>query len=217
VPFSQSAYSEARDNADVEPDKLRMIYLGVDDAVGTDSVGVVKQPVVLTVSNIDDSTLTRKGLLVVAEVSRLMPDVDFVIAGAAQPEAIDRLRRAAGSNVRFTGFVSSAELEGLMRTSKVIFQPSLHEGFGMSVAEAMLHGAIPVVSQRFSLPELVGDAGFYGDPENPSTLKQSIRNALEAGPSASLVARSRIIREFSLNRRRTALLSLVNSICPRSP
>jgi glycosyltransferase involved in cell wall biosynthesis len=146
-----------------------------------------------------------------------MPDVDFVIAGAAQPEAIDRLRRAAGSNVRFTGFVSSAELEGLMRTSKVIFQPSLHEGFGMSVAEAMLHGAIPVVSQRFSLPELVGDAGFYGDPENPSTLKQSIRNALEAGPSASLVARSRIIREFSLNRRRTALLSLVNSICPRSP
>jgi glycosyltransferase involved in cell wall biosynthesis len=213
LPFSQSAHREARENADIKPEKLRMIYLGVDDATGAGSVELRKKPVVLTVSNVDESTLTRKGLLVVAELSRLLPEVEFLIVGPTKPEALKRLQNASGSNVRFTGFVSHDALERLMSTSKVIFQPSLHEGFGMSVAEAMLHGAIPVVSPRFSLPELVGDVGLYGDPSDPTTFLEPLRRALAGNREAAEAARARIVRDFSLARRRRELLAVVDSVC----
>ena len=214
VPFSWSAYREARDNAAVHPSKLHMVYLAVDESIGEASVSARKAPVVLTVSNIDDSTLTRKGLMTVATVSRLLPDIDFVIVGRAEPQALARLKSAAGTNVRFTGFVDGPTLDQLMSTSKVIFQPSLHEGFGMSVAEAMLHGAIPVVSSRFSLPEVVGEHGFYGEPDNPNELAESVRRALAAGPELGAAARERVVSQFALGHRRRALLELMELICP---
>lgn len=212
LPFSESAHREARQNVGVRAQKLQMIYLGIESRLGADAVAVAKKPVVLTVSNIDASTLIRKGLLIVAQVSRLMPDVQFVVAGRGQPEALATLREACGPNVLFTGFVDAASLEQLMGSSKVIFQPSLHEGFGMSVAEGMLHGAIPVVSARFSLPEVVGNAGLYGDPDDPSTFVPCIRAALTAGSHASEQARTQIVQNFSLEKRRVALQGLIDAI-----
>jgi glycosyltransferase involved in cell wall biosynthesis len=214
IPFSKSAYREARQNAGIDPKKLHLIYLGIDGHVGAEGIEVAKAPIVLTVSNIDESTLTRKGLMVVAAVTHLLPSVQFVIVGRSDPAAFERLRAAAGPNTRFMGFVDDATLQQLMSTAKVIFQPSLHEGFGMSVAEAMLHGAIPVVSDRFSLPEVVGEAGFYGDPDSPATFAESVSRGLAAGREGSAAARQRIVREFSLDRRRAALLSLMDQICP---
>lgn len=216
LPFSVSADREARENADVKPEKLRMIYLGVEAALGADSVELPKEPVVLTVSNIDESTLTRKGLLVVAELSRLMPDVEFLIVGPTKPDAFSRLKDAAGSNVRFTGFVSPDALNRFMGTSKVVLQPSLHEGFGMSVAEAMLHGAIPVVSRRFSLPEVVGDVGLFGDPSDPRTFVEPLRRALALPREAAEAARARIVDEFPLSKRRRELLGIFDAVCHRT-
>src|SRR4029077_1164088 len=84
-------------------------------------------------------------------------------------------------------------------------------------AEAMLHGAIPVVARRFSLPEVAGDVGLYGDPDEPRTFVRCLRDALNAGHDAATAARSRVVREFSLNKRRAALLALLDAICHASP
>lgn len=214
IPFSQSATREALDNAGVSSHKIKTVCLGVNDSIGHDSVGMQKRPTVLTVSITDESTLKRKGLETLAAVSRLMPEVEFLVVGRTDATTVARLRSLAGPNVRFTGFVDDSTLQQLMRTSKVVFQPSVHEGFGMAVAEAMLHGAIPVVSSRFSLPEVVGDTGFYGSPDEPQSFVSGLQSALRAPVQAAAAARNRIVRHFPLEKRRSQLLSLMESICP---
>jgi hypothetical protein len=72
------------------------------------------------------------------------------------------LRQAASPNVEFLGFVSDEELFSLYARASVYVQASMHEGFGLSVAEAMSAGCIPVVTRAGSLPEVVGDVGGFG-------------------------------------------------------
>jgi len=217
LPFSRSAERETRENGGVGADKVRMIYLATDDATpatGASGGDIAKQPVVLTVGNIDASTLTRKGLLTVAAVSRLMPDVQFLMVGAAEPSSLGQLRDAAGPNLTFTGRVDDANLHQLMASAKVVFQPSRHEGFGMAVAEAMLYGAVPVVSRLFSLPEVAGDIGYYGDPDNPASFVQAIRLALASPAEVGAAARAHVLKEFPIQRRRSALFSVLEGLLP---
>ena len=62
--------------------------------------------------------------------------------------------------------------------SKVFVSPSFWEGFGLHVLEAMACGVPVVVSNRGSLPEIVGDAGIIVDPENPEDISYGIQKVL---------------------------------------
>jgi glycosyltransferase involved in cell wall biosynthesis len=206
--FSESAYAEAVTNAKVDPRKLQTIPLGVDPAAGASSVDVAKSGFVLTIGNIDESTIHRKGLIAIARTSRLLPGTEFVMAGRSHPSALRQLQSIAGSNMTFPGFLPTEEVNRLMASAKVYLQPSLHEGFGLAVAEAMLHGAIPVVSNRFSLPEVVGDSGFYADPDDPGDMAAKVMLALGTGSAAGHACRRRVVENFDVARRRSALLQL---------
>src|SRR5207249_5213140 len=115
----------------------------------------------LTVGNVWRENLLRKGLLPFVQASRFLPDVRFVLAGAWKDNSIEELRKAAGPNVEFLGFVPDERLAELYEQASVYVQASLHEGFGMSLAEAMAAGCVPVASRCGALPEVVGDAGVY--------------------------------------------------------
>ena len=65
-------------------------------------------------------------------------------------------------------------------------QASLHEGFGLSLAEAMLAGAVPVVTSAGALPEVVGDTGVTIAEPTPAAVAGGVRAALELGPEAGL-------------------------------
>ena len=82
------------------------------------------------------------------------------------------LRRLAAElgireNVIFTGFVDDSDLPALYSGAKVYACPSLYEGFGFTVLEAMACGTPVVSSSAASLPEVAGDAALYLDPNNP--------------------------------------------------
>jgi len=209
VTYSDAGTREAEANALVERRRLEMIPLGFDIDTAPPAG---KERLVLTVSAIDESTIYRKGLLQVARVSRLLPDVRFILAGRSQPEALARLRYEAGDNMEFPGFVSDEELTALYRRAAVYLQPSLHEAFGCSVAEAMAHRCVPVVSRRGSLPEVVEDAGFYGDPDDLESVAAAVRKALDAGPAVAEAARTRIRDVFPATRRHDRLLELVDQV-----
>jgi len=133
--YSQSGAREVAENAGIPLERQQMIYLGFDaGTVGQKVPPAGKEVLVLTVARVNMSTMYRKGLLAVARVSRLLPDVPFVMAGWYDEDALKVLRREAGANVRFTGFVDDAELRSLFARAKIYFQPSLHEAFGCSVA-----------------------------------------------------------------------------------
>ena len=77
------------------------------------------------------------------------------------------------------GRVSDDELVGLYRGAAAFLDPTLYEGFGYGVLEAMACGAPVVASNRTSIPEVVGEAGLLCDPESPVELAGALRRVLE--------------------------------------
>jgi glycosyltransferase involved in cell wall biosynthesis len=82
------------------------------------------------------------------------------------------------SPVVFTGYVPDAELEVLYRQARLYVFPSLYEGFGLPALEAMAKGCPVASSDRASLPEILGDAALYFDPEDKSDIFSAIEKLL---------------------------------------
>lgn len=74
-------------------------------------------------------------------------------------------------DVIFTGYVESIDAPILLKGAEVFIFPSLYEGFGMPPLEAMACGTPVIVSNCSSLPEVVGDAGLYIDPNSINSIK----------------------------------------------
>jgi len=80
--------------------------------------------------------------------------------------------------VRFLGHVAATQLPFLLAGSAAFVFPSLYEGFGLPPLEAMASGVPVLVSDRASLPEVVGDAGITLDPTTPEATAKEIEALL---------------------------------------
>jgi glycosyltransferase involved in cell wall biosynthesis len=209
VLATNSHYSvgELERNVGIPPERVTVIHHGVPDPFGTDPIAPDR--VALTIGNVDTVNLERKGLRPFVRAAAELPDVRFAVIGRQLDGAAGALRAIAPPNVELTGFLEQDELEARLRRAAVYVQASQHEGFGVSVAEAMLAGAVPVVTPAGALPEVVGDAGVVVERADPAPLAAGIRQALEAGPERRRAARERVLREFSVDRRRRGLWELV--------
>jgi glycosyltransferase involved in cell wall biosynthesis len=78
------------------------------------------------------------------------------------------------NDIRFTGYVPDEDLPLLYNAASVFVFPSLYEGFGLPVLEAMQSGVSVVASDRSSIPEVVGDAGMTVDPRSPEALSNAL-------------------------------------------
>jgi glycosyltransferase involved in cell wall biosynthesis len=204
---SRYSLSEIERNTEVAPARVRVIHHGVPDPFGEDPGE--KEREALTVGAIDHTTLVQKGQIPFVEAARLLPDVTFTFAGKWLDDSVDELRRRAGENVRFTGWLSDEDLHATYRRAAVYVQASRHEGFGLAVAEAMLAGCVPVVMNVTAMPEVVGDAGVLIESQEPAEVAAAVRRALELGPDAARRARERILTEFPMERRREGILGVV--------
>ena len=204
---SEYSLSEIERNTPISPERVTVIHHGVPDPFGEDPGS--KERGALTVGAIDHTTLVQKGQLPFVEASRLLPDVTFTFAGKWLDGSVDELRTRAGDNVHFTGWLSDADLHDAYRRAAVYVQASLHEGFGLAVAEAMLAGDVPVVMNVTAMPEVVGDAGVLIDSQEPATVADGVRRALELGPGAARRARERVLTAFPMERRRDGILRVV--------
>ena len=81
-------------------------------------------------------------------------------------------------DVRFLDWVEAEELEGLYALAACFVFPSLYEGFGFPVLEAMSRGVPVACSDRSSLPEVAGDAALLFDPESPRAIADAIERLL---------------------------------------
>ena len=84
-------------------------------------------------------------------------------------------------DVRFLDWVSAEALEGLYAHCAAFVFPSLYEGFGLPVLEAMRRGAVVACSDRSSLPEVAGDAALLFDPEDVGEITSAIERLLAGG------------------------------------
>ncbi len=209
VLATNSHYSagELERNVGIPPDRVTVIHHGVPDPFQAEPGE--KDPLALTVGYVDHANLERKGLRPFVLAAAELPDVRFEVIGRWVDGAVGELRAMASPNVSFAGFLAQDELESQLTRAGAYVQASQHEGFGVSVAEAMLAGAIPVVSNAGALPEVVGDAGVILDSTEPKQLAEGIRTALDATPDQRRAARERVLTEFPVEGRRRGLESLI--------
>ena len=115
------------------------------------------------------------------------PGSDLVVVCTGAPDSrlddliLARDRFCLKERMHFTGFVSEAELAALYRRCRAVVYPSLYEGFGLPVLEAMSFGKPVVCSNAASLPEVGGDAAIYFDPRKPVDLAAAIEKVEVGG------------------------------------
>ncbi|HLN98953.1 MAG TPA: glycosyltransferase [Pyrinomonadaceae bacterium] len=209
--ITNSIYSreEAIKNAAVPGAQVNAFYHGVPDRFGSLPQGP-RARMALTVGNVDRSNLQRKGHEPFVRAAALLPDVDFVLVGNWKDDAIEHLRSIATPNVTFTGRINDAELLDYYRKAAVYVQPSLHEGFGLSVAEAMLAGCVPVTTRAGALSEVTGECGLRLSSTSPEEIGQGVRKALTFSEGQRRAIRNRILEQFPLSRRREQLKQLID-------
>ena len=208
VTNSYYSRNEAARNVPLPAEEVHPVYHGVNDPFKSFPQGS-RARIALTVGNVDRPNLRRKGHEPFVRTAALMPDVNFVLAGAWKDDAIEYLRSIATPNVTFTGWLSDEALCDNYRKAAVYVQASLHEGFGLSVAEAMLAGCIPVVTTAGALPELAGEYGVSIAEPMPDIIAQAISDALLFGDESRVLIRQSILDRFPMKKRAQALDELI--------
>jgi glycosyltransferase involved in cell wall biosynthesis len=123
-------------------------------------------------------------LALIGALARIAPERRPVLVMPGYPTAHEselRARAAAlgiAEDVRFPAWLSSAELEGLWAIARAFVFPSLYEGFGLPVLEAMVRGVPVACSNASSLPEVAGDAALLFDPQDEAAIATAISRLL---------------------------------------
>jgi glycosyltransferase involved in cell wall biosynthesis len=206
--FSQN---EAERNAGIPRERVHMIYHGLPDPFGSLPASP-RAGMALTVGNVERPNIVRKGHEAFVRAAAYVPELEFVLVGNWKDDAIEYLKAIATPNVTFTGWVDNGRLLDYYRRASVYVQASAHEGFGLSVAEAMLAGCIPVVTPAGALPEVVGDAGLYLNSADPTYVAERIRAAHAMSERDRLFARERILNLFPMNKRAQMMERVIDGL-----
>lgn len=188
---SESTRRDLLDVYNVPPEKVHVLYSGVDDRFYpiTDPIltkrtlahyGIGGEPYIFTIGTIQPRKNYER---LVEAVHRLnWPDLHLVIAGAKgwleSPLYQWIAQLGMQERVRFLGFVPDEDLPVLYSSAQVFAFPSLYEGFGLPPLEAMACGTPIVVSNRSSLPEVVGDAGLQVDPIDVDAIADALSRVI---------------------------------------
>lgn len=171
----------------VAPERITVIHAGADERFRVfDSPLAVSAVLhryglagryVLYVGGFDP----RKNVAALIEAyarSRAAKEVDLVLVGQLTAEVahLSRRARALGvdSRTRLAGYVPDDDLPALYNGAAVFVYPSVYEGFGLQLAEAMACGVPVVSSNRTSLPEVLDGAGILVDPEEMDAMADAI-------------------------------------------
>jgi glycosyltransferase involved in cell wall biosynthesis len=130
----------------------------------------------------------------------------LVLVGAdwsgAEEVRAEASRSRFATDIVFTGFAAAGDLPDLYRGADAVAFPSLFEGFGLPILEAMACGAPVACSNRSSLPEVAGDAALLFDPFDEEGMADALGTLLRDGAVRRRLARDGIARaaEFSWER-----------------
>jgi glycosyltransferase involved in cell wall biosynthesis len=114
----------------------------------------------------------------------------------------------------WTGHIPDADLRAILAEADLFAYPSLMEGFGIPILEAMLAGVPVVTSNTSSMPEVAGDAALLVDPTNTHTLRTALERALTDEDLRRCLIRAGLVRarQFSFAATAEAYLSLYRQV-----
>ena len=219
IVASQSTASDVVELLDVEPERVRVVYHGVDErfrpvtdqgllANAKRRYGLDSE-FILTVATLEPRKNVERLLRAYALLreSGVEPP-PLVLAGGAgwQTDAIFRTveELRLKDRVRFIGYVDGGDLPALYTLASVFVFISLYEGFGLPLLEAMACGTPSVASRASSLGEVAGDAALPVDPLDVETIAAAMKEALENEPTRERLRQRGLARAAQFSWRRCA-------------
>jgi glycosyltransferase involved in cell wall biosynthesis len=178
--------------ADADPEQIAVISPGVDERfyprpceeilAVRKKLGIQSENYILSLGSLEP----RKNLPRLMEAwSRCVPrfggEVSLVVAGAPGKKHIFRGLKLdyPPAQVHLVGFVDDDDLPALYSGAMALVYPSMYEGFGLPVLEAMACGTVPIVGNSTSLPEVAGDAGVLVDALDVEAIDHAIVSIIE--------------------------------------
>jgi glycosyltransferase involved in cell wall biosynthesis len=122
-----------------------------------------------------------------------VPDAWLLVAGTGG-SAFRPVHLALHERVKFLGAVLDAELPGLYAGATVFILPSLDEGFGLTLLEAMACGTIVLASNAGALPEVVADNGLFFDPLDVTEIANNLQRGLQGASLRKSLGEKGILR-----------------------
>jgi len=187
IAVSSFTASQMERYLQIPASRIRVIHHGV---IPRRIPNLPREKVVLCVGAIQK----RKNQATLIRAFRAMPkDWRLVLAGSRgyqAEEATDALREAPNDQVRITGYLTEEEIAAWYARASIFAFPSLDEGFGMPVLEAMAAGIPVIAGNRSALPEICGDAAEQIDPTSDEQLASTLlRLATDQDRRAELIER----------------------------
>jgi alpha-1,3-rhamnosyl/mannosyltransferase len=190
IAVSEHTRQDAIQVLRIPGDKIEVIHHGVPDryfqATAEEAVAVARKhklerPYILFCATIEP----RKNLDILLDAYALLaPSLketfDLAVAGMAgwASEATVKRLQSSGKGVRYLGYVAEDEMPGLTRGATVFVYPSLYEGFGLPLAQAMAAGVPTITSAVSSMPEIAGDGALLIDPRSTEEIRAAITRLL---------------------------------------
>jgi glycosyltransferase involved in cell wall biosynthesis len=203
----------------LEASKIHVVPDGYDQSryrVGLLSQAIKQQyglpSYLLYVGNLLPHKNLHRLLQAFAPISRKFPHT-LVIAGRKDPRCYPPLEaeaRALGvqDRVRFLDYVPAADLPALYAAADVFVLPSLYEGFGLPILEAMACGTPVIAAYTSSMPEVASDAAMLVDPYDVPAISMAIESALGDVGMREAMRRRGLARVAQFSWARTALMLL---------
>jgi len=185
--FSEAAKKQVAEDLRVETGRIDVVPLGpgleptsdpTPDRELRSRLALGNGPIVLCVAPVRAHKNVERLLEALPVIRRAIPTATLVLPGNLT-EHVGGLRgRAAALGVEdalvLPGWVDEADLEGLYAAASCFVLPSLNEGFGLPLLEAMRRGVPVACSDASSLPEVAGDAAAYFDPHSPDEIAAAV-------------------------------------------
>ena len=189
--------------------KIRVVPLGVKKIdVKDEEVELLleknslSEPFVLWVGTIEP----RKNLLTLIEAMQRIPDVPLVLVGPTGWETdLTEITRPISNRVKIIGEVDEHTKNVWYKAATVFCYPSLMEGFGLPVLEAMSHKTPVVTSSSTATAEVVQDTGLTVDPRSPEAIAEAITKLLDDSELAEGLAMKASLRAEKFTWQNTAL------------
>ena len=193
IAVSENTRQDAIRLLGIAPEKIETIYSGIPAAYFDAAPLRRARPYALFVGTIEPRK-NIEALLDAWSGMRFRDDFDLVVAGPpgwSSERAMARLK-SGEAGVRYLGYVPESEMPALTAGATIFLYPSLYEGFGFPVAQAMAAGVAVLTSDTSCLPEVAGDGALFVDPASTAELRAGIDRLLDS-PSlrAELGARGR--------------------------
>lgn len=146
---------------------------------------------------------------------------DLVLTGADYNGGLERARETAaslglGDRIRFVGYVTDDALEAIWKKAGALVFPSLHEGFGIPLIEAMHHRIPILTAPSYSLIEIAGPAALYFNPMKPEQIASRM-NELSTSPSLADQLRQRGVERLARFSDMSEVTSVVTALMGERP